>query len=127
MNAAPRTFVDRAFAAIPAALVAISVLTLYGVEAWSRKTPWVFSDEMEWTQLSRGIAATGHAARRGHPIFFKSLYVYVIAPAWWIHSTATAYAVVKYINAVVMATAAIPTYFLARMFVTRRAAFAVAR
>ena len=81
---------------------------------------------MEWTQLSRSIAATGHAARRGQPIYFKSLYSFVIAPAWWIHSTATAYAAVKYINAVVMALAAVPTYLLARMLVPRRAAFAVA-
>ena len=127
MTTTSRTFADRVFAAIPAALAAVSLLVLYGVQAWARKTPWVFSDEMEWTQLSRAIAATGHAARRGHPIYFKSLYSFVIAPAWWIHSTATAYAVVKYINAVVMLLAAIPTYLLARMLLlSRRWSFAVA-
>ena len=51
------------------------------------KTPWVFTDELEWTQISRSIESTGHAARRGEPIFFKSLYAYLIAPFWWIHST----------------------------------------
>ena len=38
---------DRAFAAIPVALIGVAVLTLYAVEAWSRKTPWVFTDEAE--------------------------------------------------------------------------------
>jgi hypothetical protein len=116
---------DRAFAAIPVALIGVAVLTLYAVEAWSRKTPWVFTDEAEWTQISRSIASTGHAARRGQPIYFKSLYAFLLAPFWWIHSTATAYAAIKYMNAVVMTLAAIPTYLLARMLVTRRAAVAV--
>ena len=64
------------------------MLSFYFVEAWSRKTPWVFTDELEWTQISRSIAATGHAARRGEPIYFKSIYAYAIAPFWWIHSDA---------------------------------------
>ena len=68
------------------------MLTFYGIEAWTRKTPWVFTDELEWTQISRAIEETGHAARRGEPIFFKSLYAYLIAPFWAIHSTETAYA-----------------------------------
>jgi hypothetical protein len=113
-------------AAAPAAGLAILIVVFYLVEASLRKTPWVFTDELEWTQISRAIAATGHAARRGQPIFFKSLYVYLIAPAWWIHSTATAYAVIKGINAVVMCLAAAPAYLLARLVVPRRSAGAVA-
>ncbi len=106
--------------------MAFAVLAFYAVEAWTRKTPWIFGDELEWTQLSRSIAATGHAARRGEPIYFKSLYAFAIAPFWWIHSTATAYSAVKYANAVMMPLAAIPTYLLARMLVTRRSATVVA-
>jgi hypothetical protein len=121
-----RSVPGRLFAVLPAVGIAFAALTFYLVEAWTRKTPWVFTDELEWSQISRSIASTGHAARRGQPIFFKSLYAYVIAPAWWIHSTATAYAAVKYVNAVVMSLAAVPTYLLARMYVTRRAAVAVA-
>ena len=62
------------FAAFPIVGIALAVLIFYGVEAWLRKTPWVFTDELEWTQISRAIAETGHAARRGEPIFFKTLY-----------------------------------------------------
>jgi hypothetical protein len=125
-QAPARSVSARLFAALPACGIAIAALTFYLVEAWTRKTPWVFTDELEWSQISRAIADTGHAARRGQPIFFKSLYAYVIAPCWWLHSTASAYAAVKYVNAIVMSLAAIPTYFLARMYVTRRAAAAVA-
>src|SRR6476646_5336093 len=110
-----RSVVDRLLAAFPIVAILLVVLAFYAVEAWSRKTPWVFSDELEWTQLSRSIADTGEAARRGDPIYFKSLYSYVIAPFWWIHSTAAAYSAIKYANAVIMTLAAIPTYLLARM------------
>jgi hypothetical protein len=123
---ARRTFVDRLLAAIPVVALALAVLAFYAVEAWSRKTPWVFSDELEWTQLSRSIAHTGHAARRGEPIYFKSVYAYLIAPFWWIHSTAAAYTAVKYANAVLMSLAAVPSYLLARTLVSRRGALVVA-
>src|SRR5262249_55049810 len=110
----------------PAVALVLVVLAFYAVEAWSRKTPWVFSDELEWTQLSRSISETGRAARRGEPIYFKSLYAYVIAPFWWIHSTAAAYSAIKYANALVMSLAAVPSYLLARMLVSRRGAVVVA-
>lgn len=121
-----RSLVDRVLAIFPIAALVLTVLVFYLVEAWTRKTPWVFTDELEWTQISRSIASTGHAARRGQPIFFKSVYAYVIAPFWWIHSTSTAYAAIKYANAVIMALAAVPTYLLSRMLVPRRTALIVA-
>ncbi len=121
-----RSLVDRVLAIFPLVALALTVLVFYLVEAWTRKTPWVFTDELEWTQISRSIASTGHAARRGQPLYFKSLYAYVIAPFWWIHSTSTAYAAIKYANAVIMPLAAIPTYLLSRMLVSRRAALIVA-
>jgi len=120
------TLVDRALAFTPVAGVALVVITFYAVEAWVRKTPWVFTDELEWTQISRSIAETGRAARRGDPIYFKSVYPYLIAPAWWIDSTRTAYEVIKYANVVAMTLAAVPSYLLARMVVSRRAALVVA-
>ena len=122
----PRQAGSRLLSTLPVVGLATVVLTFYLVEAWLRKTPWVFTDEAEWTQISRAISDTGHAARRGQPIFFKSLYGYLIAPCWWIHSTATAYAAIKYLNAVVMSLAAVPTYLLARMYVSRRSATVVA-
>ncbi|HEY4348243.1 MAG TPA: hypothetical protein VGM80_11695 [Gaiellaceae bacterium] len=122
-----RTFLDRLIAAFPAILFVVAVACLYLVEASSRKTPWLFTDEMEWTQISRSIAATGHSARRTEPIYFKSVYAYLIAPFWWwFKATPSAYTAIKYANAVMMPLAAIPTYLLARMLVTKRSAAFVA-
>jgi len=98
-----RSVPGRLFAVLPAVGIAFAALTFYLVEAWTRKTPWVFTDELEWSQISRSIASTGHAARRGQPIFFKSLYAYVIAPAWWIHDTNAAYGTAKAIGIAAMA------------------------
>lgn len=117
---------DRLLAAFPAIALGLTILIFYGVEAWLRKTPWVFTDELEWSQLSRSVAETGHTARRGQPITFKSLYAFLIAPFWLIHSTATAYSAIKYLNVLVMTLAAVPTYLLARMLVARRTAAIVA-
>jgi hypothetical protein len=121
-----RSFADRALTVIPVVGIALAVLTFYGIEAWLRKTPWVFTDELEWTQISRSIEETGHAARRGEPIIFKTLYAFAIAPFWAIHSTETAYAAIKYANTVMMTLAAVPTYLLARMLLSKRASLVVA-
>jgi hypothetical protein len=125
-NERSRTFLDRALAALPIAGLCLLVVSFYLVEAWTRKTPWLFTDELEWTQISRALAETGHGARRGEPIYFKSLYTVLMAPFWWIHSTETAYAGIKYMNAVVMSAAAIPTYYLGRMVLQKRTALVVA-
>jgi hypothetical protein len=117
---------DRLLGAIPLASVVVWLALVQMVEAVGRKTPTIFTDELEWTQISRAIADDGHPARRGAPIFFKSLYVYLLAPVWWIHDTATAYDAAKYLNAGVMSLAAIPAYLLARRYVSRGAALAVA-
>jgi hypothetical protein len=121
-----RSWIDRALEALPLIGMAIVILTFYGYEAWLRKTPWLFADEDEWAQISRAIASTGHGARRGVPISYKSLYAYLIAPMWWIKNTHTAYTAIKYLDAVVMCAAALPTYFLGRMLVSKRSALAAA-
>jgi hypothetical protein len=118
--------VERLSAALPLLTIYVWLCLIYGWEAWGNGTPWLFTDELEHAQLSRAIAATGHAARRGVPHSPDSLYSYLIAPAWWIHSTSSAYGAVKAINVVVMAAAVFPTYGLARMLVSRPAALLAA-
>src|SRR5207249_10485796 len=95
-------------------------------QAWTHKTPWLFGDELELTQLSRAIADTGHAARRGDPYSFTTLWTYVLAPAWLIDNLHAAYATVKYLTVIVMTATAFPAYGLARLFVGRRPALFVA-
>jgi hypothetical protein len=118
----PRTWFDRVYAAIPLATVFVALLALYSWEAARHSSPWLFTDEVELSQISRAIEATGHGARRGDPYFWQTLYTWLIAPAWAIKSTTLAYAVVKYIGVVTMTLSVVPTYLLARTIVAPRAA-----
>jgi hypothetical protein len=112
-------FVDRLLAAVPLTSIYIWLCIVYAVEAWRRVTPWLFTDELEFTQISRSIAATGHPARRGEPYSFRSLYTVMLAPIWLIHNVATAYSTIKYVDVFVMTSVIFPTYFLARMLLPK--------
>jgi hypothetical protein len=126
-----RPAASRLHAALAPALPLLAIFgglcLIYGWQASQNVSPWVVPDEFERAQLSRAIAATGHTAQRTVPVDFSTLYVYLIAPAWWIHNTAHAYAVVKAIGVVTMTSVSLPTYLLARMLASRRwALFAAA-
>jgi hypothetical protein len=121
-KAAASSWLDRIAAAVPVAIVFLWLCILYAWESRGHKTPWDFTDELQTTQLSRSVAHTGHAARRGVPHSFQSLYTYLIAPAWWIHDVHRAYATVKYIGVITMTAVVFPTYWLARIVVSRPAA-----
>jgi hypothetical protein len=121
-----RTFADRLLAAVPLLSIFLWLSIVYAVEAWAHQTPWLFGDELELTQLSRAIAATGHAARRGEPHSFDTLWTYVMAPAWRIHDVHTAYATVKYIAVLIMTATAFPAYALGRLIVGKTASLFVA-
>ncbi len=123
---AARTFADRLLAAVPLLSIFLWLCIVYAVEAWAHSTPWLFGDELELSQLSRAVAATGHAARRGEPHSFDTLWTYVMAPAWRIHNVHTAYATVKYMAVMIMTLTAFPAYALARLIVGRYAALFVA-
>jgi hypothetical protein len=127
LEAPARSWVDRLTAAVPLLSVYVWLCIVYVYEAWGRVTPWLFSDELERTQLARAVAETGHAARRGVAHSPDTLYTYLIAPAWWLGNTHASYDAVKYIGVLVMASVLFPTYFLARLVVGRRwAMFAAA-
>jgi hypothetical protein len=123
---AGRTLADRLLAAVPLLSIFLWLSIVYAVEAWAHGTPWLFGDELELTQLSRAIADTGHAARRGEPHSFNSLWTYLMAPAWLIDNVHTAYATVKYLGVIVMTLTVFPAYALARLIVGRTAALFVA-
>ena len=123
---AEQTLADRLLAAVPLLSVFLWLTIVYMIEAWAHKTPWLFGDELELTQISRAIAATGHAARRGAPYSFTTLWTYVLAPAWLIDNLHSAYATVKYVTVVVTTATVFPAYGIARLFVGRRPALFVA-
>ncbi len=112
--------------ALPLAIAYVALAALYLWQAWRRETPTIFTDELEYTQLARSVAETGATARRGEALGFTSLVPYLSAPAWWIDHVPTAYAVLKYVQVLVMLSAMLPAYALARLVVTERWAVAAA-
>ncbi len=93
---------------------------LYAWQAAERKTPTLFSDEIEFTQISRSIADTGRAALRGgEPAPDVSLYAYLAAPAWWLGDVDSAYGAIKVLGVLLMTAAIFPAYALARLVVSR--------
>ena len=93
---------------------------LYAWQASERKTPTLFSDEIEFTQISRSIAENGRAALRGgEPAPDVSLYAYLAAPAWWLDDVASSYGAIKILGVLVMTAAIFPAYALARLVVSR--------
>jgi hypothetical protein len=108
-------------AAVAAALgvAYLALAALYAWQASQRLSPSIFVDEIELTQVSRSIAETGSAARRGEPFTSQSLYSYVVAPVWWLDDTQRAWEAVKLLGVLLMTTALFPAYALARYVVSR--------
>ncbi len=103
---------------LPLLVAYFALAALYAWQAWRREVPTIFTDELEMAQLSRSIAAIGIPARRGEPHGFTTLVPWLTAPGWWIHDTETAFATIKYAQALVMASTIFPAYLLARTVVS---------
>jgi hypothetical protein len=103
------------------ALVAVSTLARFFV-ALGYPAPWIFNDELTYSDLARSFGRTGHFALRGVPGLhgFGPVYPALIAPAYAIFdSVPHAYDGVRAINSLLMSLASVPSYFLARRLVGR--------
>jgi hypothetical protein len=102
--------------ALPLLIVYFALAAIYAWQASQRPVPTIFYDELQITQLSRAIAETGHAARRGVPYGgMPSLVAYLLAPAWWLGTTTAAYATAKLVLVLAMTATLFPAYALARL------------
>jgi hypothetical protein len=83
--------------------------------------PWLFADELKYSELAKSFAATGHFAIRDVPgSGLGPVYPVLIAPAYALFDNVPhAYVLAKAINCVLMSLAGIPTYFLARRLLTK--------
>jgi len=99
-------------------LVAIVVVSTAFRTLLSRRLPgpFIFVDELVYSELGRSLAAGGHLLVRDVPTSgYGFVYPLLISPAYWLfESLPTAYAAVKAIGSLVMSLAAIPAYLLAR-------------
>jgi hypothetical protein len=82
--------------------------------------PWIFQDEIVYSELAKALAATGAFGMRDVPGLggFGPVYPAIIAPAFALfEGVPDGYEAVKAVNSVVMSLVAIPTYLLARRLV----------
>lgn len=109
------------------ALVALSTAVWSAIGA-TMAAPWVVPDEIIYSDLAKSIAAGHLPAIRGVTTFGYGVgYPLLIAPAWALTaSTHVAYAVALGLNALLMSSAAVPSYLLARRFVSHGTALLVA-
>ena len=110
---------DRLLAAAPLLTVFFWFCLVYAWQAWLLGTPFIFTDELELTQLARSIAESGEPARRGDPTWSGSVAAWLMAPAWLLDEAQSAYDTAKFLGVVFMSAAAFPAYGLARMLVSR--------
>jgi hypothetical protein len=91
-------------------------------------SPWILPDEVVYSELAKSIASGHRPSVRGVPVFgWGEVYPTLISPAWVLFEDPVhAYHAALAINGLVMSLAAVPAYLLARLFVSRRASFAVA-
>jgi hypothetical protein len=122
VNAPVRRQAERISPGLARLVLAIAYLSLAALYAWQaskRVSPTIFSDEAEFSQISRGIAENGVPSRRGEPSGFETLYTYLVAPAWWLDGAEASWEAAKLIGVLVMSTAIFPAYALAREVVSR--------
>ena len=110
-----------------AAIVAVSFL----VRAWlarSMVAPFVFVDELIYSELAKNLAESGQRLVRGVPATgYGVVYPALISPAYLIFDRMPdAYTAIKTINALVMSLAAVPAYLLARSALPQRWSLGVA-
>jgi hypothetical protein len=88
--------------------------------------PWIFPDELIYSELARSFANVGHFQVSGEPFSayaYGPLYPILIAPFYrFAANPAEAYAWVKAFDAFLISTAAIPAYLIAGRFLKRNLA-----
>lgn len=108
-------------AAVWFGLAALLVLLQRG-----RVAPTVFADELTYGRLAQNIADGLGKSFQGLPSSQRTLYPYVVAPAWVVLDGVAAYRAALAINAVVMTSVVVPTFLLARSVARFRIALAAA-
>ena len=91
--------------------------------------PFIFQDELLYSELAKSFGTTGHFAMRGVPGLFglSPAYPVLISPAYALFDRAPdAYTAIKFLNALFVSLSAVPAYLVARRLVSPWLAFLAA-
>ncbi len=112
----------------PLALVALfCVATLYHwLQSRGHVTPAVFTDELMFSELARSLAEGNGLTVRGRDFPFPAVVPVLFQAPAWLLGGASAYALAKTLNAVLMCLAVFPAWGLARLVLRPGHAFCVA-
>jgi glycosyltransferase involved in cell wall biosynthesis len=90
-------------------------------------SPWIMVDELVYSDMARSFASTGHFLVRGVHGNYGFVYPLLLSPAYKaLGSMTDVYQWSRVINALVMSSAVVPAYLLARRVVRPPAALAAA-
>jgi hypothetical protein len=107
--------------------VCLVAAVYHWLQSLGHATPAVFTDELLFSELARSFASGDGFVVRGEHLFFPAFVPSLLqAPAWLAGSTPLAYGIAKTINTVLMCSAALPAYWLARRLVRPTHALLVA-
>lgn len=101
--------------------VVLLMVLYHWLQALQRVTPWIFGDELRYTEFARA-AADGAAGVAGETRRVAALQGYLLAPAWLVDDPGAAWSIAKLINVTAYCLTAVPVYLLARRFVSSRVA-----
>jgi hypothetical protein len=110
-------------------LVVVGLSTVVRVAIAVRvPSPWIFPDEVLYSELAKSVADGGLPSVRGvQSLGWGIVYQAVVAPAWVVFADPVrAYHAALATNAFVMSLTAVPAYFFSRMFVGRHGSLLVA-
>lgn len=96
--------------------------TYHYLQALARVAPWIFPDEVRYTEFARAVAENGVPTVEFETPIAGALQSYLLAPAWSIDDPGTAWAFAKLTTVVAFCLTAVPVYFLARRFVSAQLA-----
>jgi hypothetical protein len=101
-------------------LIVVSAVVRFIAALWT-PVPWIFADELDYSELAKSFAATGHFAIRDVPGLANGpVYPLLISPAYALFDNVPhAYVAIKAINAAVISLVALPVFFLARRLVSQ--------
>lgn len=123
----PRRF-GAAFALARPALYVVGLMTLSVAirfaAARAAVAPSIFPDELVYTDLARGFARNGTFSVGGEPFApwsYGVLYPLILSPVFFfVRNMESAYTLVKLVNCVLVSSAAIPAYLMARRLLSSR-------